>query len=362
LKGVSRAVALWLLMAGPAGAQSGEPVALPTWYAGPFVGYALPDSARDAKDGLNLHLVGGRVLAEAVAVELNLFATQFDADVSGGADTDLTGAGLDLALGIPEQGRPVFLLGAGAVQQKIADVGKTSAFGSLGLGYYLPFSFGDELWRLEARYHVISTDHPALPDEDLVEDVRLNLGVLFTFGREEESAPEPRESVPEAPPPAPALPVEPVVEPFAPGELDEDGDGVADGDDRCPGTADKLEVDAKGCVVPEDFTLRGVHFDSSSSQLTAYGYTLLRSLAASMQAEPGMKLEVGGHADKSGRKAANQQLSQERADVVREFLVNTGIAANRLTARGYGDTQPVNDNSTLELRAFNRRVQFRRTD
>ena len=115
-------------------------------------------------------------------------------------------------------------------------------------------------------------------------------------------------------------------------------------------------------MLPEDFTLRGVHFDSSSSQLTAYGYTLLRSLAASMKAQPGIRLEVGGHADKSGNKAANQRLSQERADVVREFLIDAGIAANRLTAKGYGDSQPVNDNSTLELRAFNRRVQFRRTD
>lgn len=107
---------------------------------------------------------------------------------------------------------------------------------------------------------------------------------------------------------------------------------------------------------------RGVYFGSSSSSLTADGYQLLRAIAAEMEADPAMRLEVEGHSDMSGSAAGNLPLSQERAAVAREFLINLGIAPDRLVARGHGESRPVNDNKTLAKRAYNRRVQFRRLD
>ena len=352
---------------GPALAQyDDEP--LPVWYAGPFVGYTFADGDRGARDGANLHLVAGRVLYDAFAIEVNAFATQLDSDVAGGPDADLTGAGADLALGLPSAGHPVFLLGAGAVQHDIGGEKKTQAFGDLGLGVYLPFSIAGELWRLEARYHLLLGEHPALPGENLVEDVRVNLGVLFAFGREE-IAPEPAESMPPppaepppaAPEPAPAA-VEPPVTPAAPADLDADDDGVADAADACPDTTPGTRVDAKGCVIPEEVVLRSAYFGSSSSNLTAIAYTVLRDVAAAMKADPRMRLEVEGHSDMSGPAVKNLPLSQERAEVVRAFLVELGVDPDRLVARGYGETRPVNDNKTLEKRAYNRRVQFRRLE
>jgi outer membrane protein OmpA-like peptidoglycan-associated protein len=365
LKGVIRAplrrvlagLALSLVAVSPALAQ-GEPLELPRWYVGPFLGYAIPDADRNAKGGLNLQLIAGKVLAESVAIEAVIFSNQFGADGAASADADLLGAGVDLALGTPDLGYPVFSLGAGAVQHDIGGESKTEPYGNLALGYYLPFTLGGELWRIEARYHAILTDHPALPADDMVEDVRLSLGVLFAFGREQ--PPQARQRAPE-----PAPTAEPAAEPVVPAATafaDEDSDGVADADDRCPSTIANAQVDAKGCVLPEKVVLGQVDFGSSSASMTADGYNLLRSVAAAMKANPAMKLEVGGHADASGDPQSNLRLSAARARAAHDFIVSLGIDHRRLTVKGYGDSQPLNDNSTQELRAYNRRVQFRRLD
>ena len=105
-----------------------------------------------------------------------------------------------------------------------------------------------------------------------------------------------------------------------------------------------------------------VYFPSSSSSLTADGYEQLRAVAAALQADPQLRIEVEGHSDTSASAHTNEPLSQERADVAREFLLNLGIAPGRVVAKGYGAWRPVNDNRTLEKRAWNRRVQFRRLD
>ena len=417
LKGASRAgrraiACLALLLVTPARAQYEDAAPLPTWYLGPMASYTIPDSGRDAKNALGLQLVAGRVLAEAMAVELSLFGARLDSNTDGGPETELTGGGLDLALGLPDPGSPVFLIGAGSVSQDIGGVKKRSAYGNLGLAIYLPFTFGGELWRLEGRYRAVFSEHPALPDQDAVEDVLVNFGALFAFGREEPAPPPPPPSPPapvadadgdgvadaadqcpgtprwarpdatgcvpdsdgdgvdDAHDDCPGTPPGVTVdadgcEPraaLAPAMLDEDGDGVGDADDACPHTVPQFKVDTKGCLIPEDVTLRNVHFSSSSSWLTADGYQLLRSVAASLKAQPGITLEVAGHADASGGAQMNQELSLERAEVVRDFLTYLGIAGSRFTVKAYGEHQPLTDNKTRESRSFNRRVQFRRTD
>jgi OOP family OmpA-OmpF porin len=105
-----------------------------------------------------------------------------------------------------------------------------------------------------------------------------------------------------------------------------------------------------------------VYFPSNSTSLTADGYEQLRAVAAALQADPQLRLEVEGHSDTSAAARTNEPLAQQRADVAREFLVALGIAPERLVAKGYGAWRPVNDNATLEQRAANRRVQFRRLD
>ncbi|MGH8442514.1 MAG: OmpA family protein [Nevskiaceae bacterium] len=356
------------VLAGSAAAQNEELMGLPGWYAGGLVGLGFPDSARQAKDGLNLHLVVGKVLGESVAVEGNLFATQFDADMAGGPGADLTGGGVDLTLGTPDFGYPLFLLGAGLVQQDIGGVSRSEPYGELGVGAYLPWTIGGELWRVEARYHLTITDHPALPGDDLADDLRLNIGVLFAFGREppvREPEPVAAETVPEpvaALPPPVVAPVLAPVEAPALAAADEDGDGVPDADDSCPRTVHGVRVDSRGCVVPTDVVLRGAYFGSGSASLTARGYELLHSVAAALKADPAMRLEIEGHTDTTGPADKNLVLSQQRAEVVLEILVSLGVDSRRLAARGYGETLPINADRTVEDRAQNRRVRFRRLD
>jgi len=105
-----------------------------------------------------------------------------------------------------------------------------------------------------------------------------------------------------------------------------------------------------------------VHFGSSSASLTSKGYERLRAVAAAMQADPAMKLEIGGYADASGRTPSNLALSGQRARAARDFLVGLGVNPGRLTVKAYGEHDPLNDNSTQELRSYNRRVHFRRLD
>jgi peptidoglycan-binding protein ArfA len=69
---------------------------------------------------------------------------------------------------------------------------------------------------------------------------------------------------------------------------------------------------------------------------------------------------VAGYTDDTGSDAANERLSEERADAVRAFLISAGVPADRLTARGYGAADPVASNTTPAGRALNRRVVLRR--
>jgi outer membrane protein OmpA-like peptidoglycan-associated protein len=71
-----------------------------------------------------------------------------------------------------------------------------------------------------------------------------------------------------------------------------------------------------------------------------------------------VNIEVAGHTDSRGSDAYNIKLSQRRAEAVRDYLISKGIAADRLSAKGYGESQPVADNATDEGRFKNRRVEL----
>jgi OOP family OmpA-OmpF porin len=73
---------------------------------------------------------------------------------------------------------------------------------------------------------------------------------------------------------------------------------------------------------------------------------------------PGLRIEIQGHTDNVGSEKYNQSLSEKRATAVMEYLIEKGIAGDRLTAVGYGLTRPIASNSTSEGRSLNRRVQI----
>jgi outer membrane protein OmpA-like peptidoglycan-associated protein len=103
----------------------------------------------------------------------------------------------------------------------------------------------------------------------------------------------------------------------------------------------------------------GVLFASGKSDLLGDAQVKLNSVADSLtQQDPDSKMVVEGHTDSQGKVAYNQDLSQRRAQVVRDYLVTRGIAADRVTSQGFGSSRSVADNSSPEGRANNRRVEI----
>jgi len=142
---------------------------------------------------------------------------------------------------------------------------------------------------------------------------------------------------------------------------DSDKDGIADKDDACPTLGGN--IDAKGCPIVEEkvkevFTraLQGIQFETGSNRIRSSSKAILGEVVGIMQENPAYKLTIAGHTDSVGSSASNQSLSQRRADAVRFYLINNGIPAERLTAIGYGESQPTASNQTKEGRRQNRRV------
>ncbi|MCA1979205.1 MAG: OmpA family protein [Thiobacillus sp.] len=146
--------------------------------------------------------------------------------------------------------------------------------------------------------------------------------------------------------------------------VDSDGDGIPDAQDKCPtvpapGTADGCPVKAiEEPVVIEKFTLEGVNFDNDSAKLRPEALVILDKAVATLKKWGDVKVEVAGYTDSVSSAEYNLALSQRRAEAVRAYLVDKGIAADRLTAKGYGKANPVADNATPEGRFKNRRVEL----
>lgn len=103
--------------------------------------------------------------------------------------------------------------------------------------------------------------------------------------------------------------------------------------------------------------LRNIFFNTASYELLAESNAELEKLVKLLRTNPSMRIELGGHTDDVGNDAANQKLSEQRANAVREFVVKQGIDGARITARGYGETMPVAGNDTEQGRALNRRTE-----
>ena len=146
---------------------------------------------------------------------------------------------------------------------------------------------------------------------------------------------------------------------------DSDADGVPDGKDECPNTPNGAPVDERGCRIlfqggEKRVVLQGVNFEFNKATLTEDSRNILLEVAKSLAANPGVRVEVGGHTDSKGTNAYNLGLSRERAKTVEDFLEANGVSPAQISSRGYGEARPVASNKTEEGRAQNRRVELNR--
>lgn len=158
---------------------------------------------------------------------------------------------------------------------------------------------------------------------------------------------------------------------------DEDGDGVFDRRDRCPGTPANTPVSHTGCPLPqyppsqkvaepepqapEVITLSdqgNVLFAFDSAELTPAAQQQLQGLVERLNSPQVLSIRVVGHTDSKGSDAYNQALSERRAGAVATWLINKGVSPRKVTSMGRGESEPVADNESDEGRAQNRRVEL----
>jgi len=160
-------------------------------------------------------------------------------------------------------------------------------------------------------------------------------------------------------------------------KADSDGDGVSDYFDKCSNTPAGTQVDGAGCeikvtnttvnpvrviVTEEDRrvvaeAIKNLEFDFAKSTIRSSSYPSLNRVADLLKSKD-FSLKLAGHTDNVGSDAANLQLSKDRAESVKSYLVSQGANPSRIEATGYGENQPISTNKTASGRQNNRRVEF----
>jgi len=162
------------------------------------------------------------------------------------------------------------------------------------------------------------------PGASYFTDVLASIGVVIPLGAE------------------PMAPVGPA--PVAPNcaDMDDDGDGVNNCNDKCPGSQAGQTIGPDGCPVPVSIDLKGVNFDFDKSTLRPDAVAILNQAIDILKRYPDLKVEVAGHTDECGSDAYNQGLSERRAHAVYDYLTSNGIDAARLVGpNGYGESRPL---------------------
>ena len=152
--------------------------------------------------------------------------------------------------------------------------------------------------------------------------------------------------------PAPAPVVAPKPAPVVVEEIDSDGDGVLDKYDECPGTPKGFKVDKVGCPLSYDFR---VNFDFNKATIKPEFEPEVENFSKFLEKNP-YNVMLKGYTDSTGPAAYNQKLSDRRAKSIESKLESLGIPADRIEAKGYGESDPVASNKTKDGRYQNRRV------
>ena len=314
--------------------------------------YTMADSDRDISisdisHGAGIDLLYGWQSEKQWGYELHGFVETFETDDALRTDFYHYGLGADLfyAFGDRTHFTPFVLIGGGLSYNDIYPNTDESddydGFANAGVGFATgPLTkVGQLRLRGEVRYVY---DNFA----DGYGDVRYGLGIEIPLFEER---------IIKLPPPV----VETKVVETPTGLTDSDGDGVVDDKDQCPNTAAGARVDGVGCPLEKVINLKGVTFEFNQTRLRPDAETILDWATEILKKYPDMQVEVSGHTDNIGSDSYNQKLSEGRAQSVRSYFVSKGVPETQMTAKGYGESEPMADNESEEGRERNRRVELR---
>lgn len=322
-------------------AQAADQIQDDRWYVAPFASFVKTGGDRNASDGWGGGMGVGKIIDKHFNVEVKGFYQGF-----GGANGpwDLVGGTADLQYYFfRDKFSPYAVVGAGGMNTCASANCGVGFIGEAGAGftYELHDNF---LLRSDVRYRYNNNLNAHVqPGTDEFHDMTVNVGFVIPFG--DKPKPAAKSEAPIA-----------VASVASCSTLDADSDGISDCLDQCPGTIKGTKVDNKGC--PVRLVLKGEHFKYDSAELTPNAKEILDSVAENLISYPQKNdIEVQGHTSSEGTNAYNMKLSQRRAKSVVDYLKTKGVT-NKLTAKGYGETQPIADNSTEAGKAENRRVEL----
>lgn len=234
---------------------------------------------------------------------------------------------------------PYFAFGAGMMrhEEEFSDPSGGKPFTRTGNNFNAQVGFGlqgnmDRIsmrTELLGRYDADDSSHAA-PRESGFMDAIFQVSMLVKLG-DPPAAPVEEVAPPPPPPPVPSC-----------ADLDDDGDGVNNCDDRCPDSLPGQIVGPDGCPVAVTIDLRGVNFDFDKATLRPDAVETLAEAVSVLTQYPELRVEVAGHTDLCGPENYNQSLSERRAKTVYDYLTNNGVAASRLVGPvGYGESRPL---------------------
>lgn len=329
-------------------AVAGASAAEGQWYLAPGLQWMEFDGDSGLDDGIGFFAGLGFQFTDRLGVELSSFELDADRQTSGQVDLDHYKVDLlfDLVAG-DSNWRPFLVGGLGSTDFGGRD--NTVFDYGAGLKYWL-----NDNWQLRTTLRGFNYMASDQPDPDWGIDA--SLVYFFGDGGNRRTRSTASTSRPASPAPAPAAPQPPA----APSAPDADRDGVPDADDECPDTPRNYAVDADGCPIPVEEVARVellVNFEFDRAEVQQRYYSEIEQVANFMEQYPDTIVELEGHTDSVGTDAYNQDLSQRRANAVRQVMIERfGVPASRVTARGFGESQPVASNDTAAGRAQNRRV------
>lgn len=313
------------------------------WYLSGTVGAHVADSDRDIHDSMIYGLGFGKFFSPnfSLDVDVNNISPNKNGNQLHWNNTGLMATGRYHFTQEDRAWNPFVAFGAGVLrhEEEHPDLGGGSPFtrrdnnlaAQVGVGLQTA-GFNRVAMRAEVLARYDADDRSvAAPRENGFVDTIGQLTMLVKLGD---------------PPAAPAEPVADFVPPPPPppscADLDDDGDGVNNCDDRCPDTKPGEIVGPDGCPVAISIDLRGVNFDFDKATLRPDAVETLNEAVALLTQYPQLRVEVAGHTDLCGAEGYNQKLSERRAKAVYDYLADHGVDASRLLGpTGYGESRPL---------------------
>ncbi len=344
------------------------------WYFTAGLAAVNNDDDRETDAGSLLGMIGiGRYINSRASIDVFVDRTtrQFEHELHGSGNFANTVLGLSARWYFmePDSWQPYITAGVGADYHDATAA--ESDFGAMfqaGIGLQEALTdnvrFRTELvYRYDFDSDTYKSYSPVI-NKDHFGDWILGVGLTVALG-DSGSAPDSRK--PDSKPTAPATPATP----SDCHSKDTDHDGVNDCDDKCPNTSAGAIVGPDGCPQKVVIDLRGVNFKfdrpktgeknigPALKEPTSESLSILDQAVDTLKRYPNIHVEVDGHTDSVGSDEYNQKLSERRAKIVYEYLTAHGIASDRLDGpKGFGESKPIDTNSTKEGRQRNRRTEL----